>query len=244
MIRTIEELSLNAWPSLQTLLIDGWVLRFAEGYTRRANSVYPLYPSQGGTTERIVACERRYRSRGLPVVFKMTTACFPPELDDLLAARGYQSEAHTSVQLASLTTASSAPAGDVSLTSQASAEWLDAFAHMHVLSAKSQSAHQRMLDLIAPPTCYAALHLEGQTAACGLAVLQDGFIGFFDIITDPAFRRRGCAEQVMLSLMAWGKRQGAHTAYLQVMLNNPPALALYEKLGFHEAYRYWYRVNS
>ena len=43
MIQEIEELSMNAWPSLQTLLLDGWVLRFAAGYTRRANAVCPLF---------------------------------------------------------------------------------------------------------------------------------------------------------------------------------------------------------
>ena len=45
MVRHIKELAVNAWPSLQTLL-DGWVLRFANGYTRRANSVNLLYPSE------------------------------------------------------------------------------------------------------------------------------------------------------------------------------------------------------
>jgi N-acetylglutamate synthase len=41
MIRYIEELALNAWPSLQPLLLDGSVVRFANGYTRRANSMNP-----------------------------------------------------------------------------------------------------------------------------------------------------------------------------------------------------------
>ena len=38
--RFIEELTLNAWPPLQTQLYDGWLLGFSGGYTRRANSVW------------------------------------------------------------------------------------------------------------------------------------------------------------------------------------------------------------
>ena len=34
-IRQMEERSMNAWPSLQTILDDGWVIRLANGYTKR-----------------------------------------------------------------------------------------------------------------------------------------------------------------------------------------------------------------
>ena len=37
--REIEELTLNAWPPLETLFFDGWILSFSDGYTRRANSI-------------------------------------------------------------------------------------------------------------------------------------------------------------------------------------------------------------
>ena len=80
--------------------------------------------------------------------------------------------------------------------------------------------------------------------ACGLGVLQCGFIGFYDIVTDPAFRRQGHAIHLIESLLGWAGEQGARRAYLQVVLSNTPALALYARLGFRELYQYWYRAKA
>ena len=48
------------------------------------------------------------------------------------------------------------------------------------------------------------------------------------------------ASAVMAALLDWGASRGATTAYLQVLSDNAPALALYDRLGFetHHAYRY------
>ena len=67
--------------------------------------------------------------------------------------------------------------------------------------------------------------------------------GFFDIVTDVSSRNQGLGKRLMNSLLTWGKQNHAHHAYLQVMLNNPPALHLYSQLGFKEIYQYWYRVK-
>ena len=86
LITRIEELSLNAWPSLQTMSYDGWILRFADGYTKRANSVNPLYVSNLDLEEKIRFGESVYRARGLPVVYKMTSGVCPDHLDEILEA--------------------------------------------------------------------------------------------------------------------------------------------------------------
>lgn len=95
--RFLEEYSINHWPSLSTLMFDGWVLRFTDGYTRRANSISPLYPAGRGASaetsmdviEKIRQCERIYAENRLPTIFKITPGVHPAHLDRVLEERGY-----------------------------------------------------------------------------------------------------------------------------------------------------------
>ena len=244
LIRHIEELSMNAWPALQTLHDDGWVLCFANGYGRRANSVHPLYPGSKDVKEKIRDCEALYRSRGQRVVFKLTEACIPANLDAILADDGYQADAHTSIQLLDLGSRAYSPDPAATLSETLSADWLTAYAAMCDLQDENRLTCERILRGILLDRRFASIAVDGQTVACGLGVLQSGLIGFYNIVTDPAFRRQGYAQRLMATLSAWAKAEGAVRGYLQVMLNNPPALALYARLGFREAYRYWYRMKA
>lgn len=243
MIRTIEELSMNAWPARQTILFDGWVLRFNNGYTRRANSITALYPARKDPSQKIAACEALYRAQGLPVIYKLPGRQESQTLDKLLADRGYIEEAQTSVQALALEDFHGDEILDVTTGSAMSAGWQEAFCRLSHVSEQNQAVHQQIIDAILPARCFASIQLEGEIVACGLGVLQDGYLGLYDIVVDAAFRRRGIGSRLMRALLAWGKCQDAHTAYLQVMLNNPPALALYAGLGFCEVYQYWYRVK-
>ena len=76
--------------------------------------------------------------------------------------------------------------------------------------------------------------------ATGVAAYDDDWVGFRSLDVDPGHRRRGLGLAVMATLLAWGAEHGATTAYLQVRVDNEPALALYTRLGFttHHAYRY------
>jgi ribosomal protein S18 acetylase RimI-like enzyme len=242
MIRTIEELSMNAWPPLQTMLYDGWVLRFADGYTNRANSVNPLYPSTRDVRVKIEVCERVYRSRGLSVVFKMTADSQPAELDAILADRGYRPDRWTSVRLLDLGDQNVSPPQDIWLAESASEEWLAAYCRLSGIADRHHLTLRHMLRSIVPARCFVSASVDDRIVACGMGVAQDRFVGLYDIVTDATYRRRGYGQRLVEQILAWAKRQGAQTAYLQVMTDNAPALALYGKLGFREVYPYWYRM--
>ena len=59
-IKMIEDLSLNAWPSHQIQLYDGWLLRFSYFYTHRTNCVEQIGPSSIPIEEKINFCEDAY----------------------------------------------------------------------------------------------------------------------------------------------------------------------------------------
>ncbi len=244
MLQNIEELSLNAWPSLQTVFYDGWILRFAQGYTRRSNSINPIYPSRIDPAQKIAFCELLYRQNHLPVIFKLAGQDESRQLDTFLRDEGYQDEAYTSVQVADLGDFKTGEIGAIEINAELDPKWEEVFSRIHLLENNQRKIHQRMLLSIIPTKAFVSIRKRGQIIGCGLGVLQGTYLGIFDIVIDHEQRGQGYGEALMRGLMAWGKSGGAHSAYLQVMLDNSPALSLYQKLGYHEAYQYWYRVKG
>ncbi len=245
LIRLLEELSMNARPALQTAYYDGWIVRYsrgANGYPRRSNSIQMIYPSSRPLGEKVEYCEAQYRARGQKTVFKMTPES-PEGLDALLRSRGYVEDGVTAIQTLDLATLNSQPiSADVVIEQQMSAEWFADCAHLHsdeYVAGRAAVTHQ-ILDQLAVPAAFARLRCDGETAALGMGVLDQGWIGLYEIVTDAKFRQRGLGRQLVLNLLQWGRQNGAHSAYLQVMVSNAPALRLYESLGFREQYRYWY----
>ncbi len=242
-IALIEEISLNALPALQTFFYDGWIARMSNSYSRRANSVQTFGESIRALDEKIAHCEKLYRQNNLPVIFKMTAASQPPHLDQELQARGYQSEGRTSVQTCALDAISMIETSHIHIHETWNDEWYAEFCRMNNPAPAQRETLKKMLQLILPRTGFALLHEEHGARACGLGVLQENYLGLFDIVVDANARRRGYGKQLVTQVLAWGKANGAQLAYLQVVSNNEPALNLYAQLGFVEKYQYWYRVR-
>ncbi|WP_184190852.1 GNAT family N-acetyltransferase [Paenibacillus sp. JGP012] len=242
--RQIEELTLNHWQPLSTSLYDGWVLRFANGYSKRANSVQPIYTSTLDVHEKIITCENIYNSNQLSTIFKITPFVQPENIDELLQHRGYTVVDPTIVQLRNLDDLKAPDPLDILIDEQLTDEWLHHLCRFGSVNEELRKTMSQMLRNVRAHTCFISLSIEGQVVACGLGVLERRVIGLHDIITDKAYRNRGLAEQMILHLLHWGKQRGAQSSYLQVVANNAPARRLYEKLGYTDAYTYWYRVQK
>ncbi len=240
-IQWIEEAAFNAWPDLQRLYYDGWLLRFAQGYTKRANSVNPLAPAALAVAQKIDYCERIYRQEGLPPIFRLTPLA-PAELDPALAGRGYLKIHPTRVMTRPLPGWQPPVAAGDLFRELALEPWLGVHAQVSRSLLARQPGHAEILRGILPARLTAALEISGQWLACGLGVLERSLFGLFEIVTHPDFRNQGFATRLIGGMLAWAQSEGAETAYLQVLAENAPARRLYEKLGFVDFYEYWYRV--
>jgi ribosomal protein S18 acetylase RimI-like enzyme len=240
-IRALEERAFNAWPALWSAYCDGWLLRFSEGLTRRANSVNALAPT-GNFLETLDFAETLYGRLRMPTIFRLSPLA-GDEPDGMLHRAGYRHDDETHVMTATLGSDLRIDP-DVEIAAQPTPSWSTGFANANGISPAMRGVHDRMLASILMPAGYATVVEDGKPLAYGLAVVERGMVGLFDIVTVPDARRRGAGRLLVRSLLGWGLSQGATAAYLQVLGSNEAARGLYGGFGFQEAYRYHYRIRA
>ena len=244
LIRTIEEISLNAWPSLQQILYDGWILRFANGHTKRANSVNPVYKGTENVQEKIKRCREVYLSKNLATIFRITPLAHPENLDEILEALGFEKKDVSYVQVKDLEVFQPQPTSAIRFWTEFSQEWLANFAYLREIPLEEQESLKSILHNIASENCFSILIKDSQVVVCGLGVLENQYIGLFEIITAKDMQMKGYGRELILNILSWAKNKGATKAYLQVVASNEAALKLYSNLGFQEIYQYFYRTKS
>ncbi len=245
---TISELELiaaRAWPARREKELNGWVLRSHDGVTARANSVLP-YTTQTvfDFDTMITAAIRFYEEQGYPPMFKMTNACRPVGLDKLLDKLDFKIEMHTHFQIAELKNLVSLSHNvEVQIDRELSLEWFEAYTQISGFSERAMSARKGIITDIKLEKAVASVRINGSIVGIGLGVLYNNWVGFFSVGTDSQHRRKGIGISVNQALAVWAEDLGAEKAYLQVEVDNFPAIALYKDMGFKTLYNYWYRVR-
>lgn len=237
-ILALDRLAVAAWPAPEHKNLDGWLLRYAEGISRRANSVAPFPPGGEQALNAMIAdSESFYRARDLPPRFQISPAAEPHDLDATLAARNYEIETPVSIMIAPATEITAGTSDGVHLHPNPPDGWWDAYIEGYGRDSRAIVAAARDQPMFASITDGA-----GRTEAIGLGVIGGNWLAVFGMWTRPDARRRGCGERIIHALAAFAVDQGAIGVYLQVEEDNPAACSLYAKLGFQTVYGYHYRT--
>jgi N-acetylglutamate synthase len=237
--------AVSAWPATVTERVaGGWVLRATPGLDR-GRSNHALTPCRElraaeipGAIARVQAFACRHE---IWAGIQVSPLSMHDELSRALDARGWGTRMSVRVLAAGRDDEvwaapwfDGARSLEVERADHATPEWLAAWARCE--PDRDVEAHARtVFRELAGRATFARF----DDAAVGIAVDHDGLVGLFCLAVDPARRRAGLGTKLVRVLLAGAS---ARTAYLQVEEGNAPAVALYERLGFAEAYRYCHRV--
>ena len=248
-INQIETLARDAWPAAQQDLLNGWQLRSTYGITRRANSVWPNgADGEASLDEKLNDVELFYAVYDMPVRFQISPAVRPPDLDIVLAMRGYQRDAETAVQTAELNAVLAntgpnlpQPGFGVEINEDFHEPWFQTYCEIEQFGTRAAAVRRDIIQRIRARTGFALASVGDEAVALGLGVVSGEWLGVFSMATRANMRRRGVATNVLHALAGWAQGYGVRRVYLQVMLINPGALALYRRCGFTTFYHYHYR---
>jgi GNAT superfamily N-acetyltransferase len=219
-IRNLEYAATMAWPGTERQWIDGWLLRYGHGSTRRANSAVPL-EVRGGLSA-MPAIVDWYAARGEPPLLSVPDRLFrvPP---------GAPADGENVVMTTDLTTDSPAPASTVTSTvamaDRPDAQWLRTYV---------RDVPPDVLTAVVDGEVVFAARSDRAVGRAAVTSAPDGtrWAGLSAVHVVEGHRREGHARVLCEALLGWAAGRGATRAYVQVLADNAPAIALYESMGF------------
>jgi len=237
----VEQLFLTAAlgrPAVETSYVGHWLLRASSGWTGRGNSLLPTGNPGMPVAEALKHAEAFYDERGLPPQAQVRLGS--PEAEEVLAcgwtdARPEQSD--VLVMHTTLDHVNAAPEYDVLVAEHPGDAWYAA-----AFDGPVPEAAPAVLEG-APRAVFASIALDGQTVAVGRGSMTGHWLGVDAIRVDASYRRRGLGTAIVQALARWSGPLGGRRTYLEVLLENAPAMATYTRLGYREAYRYRYLTN-
>ncbi len=239
---SIQSLEIAAWPDLDHAPLGDWRLRYARGFSGRANSATALHDGATLSDADIDAIEDFYRARNLPALIRLTPFV-DTGLDGRLADRGYATKSASDYRLTSL----KGPRGfepGLMHTDTPTRAWIDDFGRLNGRTDFNPETMVAMLERIEARATFASLIEDGHRVAVGMGVLHDGLMEVQSIAVTATLRNRGLGRRLVGGLLAWGCSNGADAAILSVEATNDPAIRLYTSLGFEKTAGYHYRIKS
>ncbi|MGV3652376.1 MAG: GNAT family N-acetyltransferase [Devosia sp.] len=239
-IAAIDAAGLVLWPALETVDAGIWHCRFAEGFTRRANSISiageaPLSPLATGLAEAVAL----YGARGIAPAFRATPLT-PPGVIALLSASGWTEAETVAVMAMSLLAPLAAPRADITRHDPRDKNFQAAQAKLCGYTARQADTLSRMLARLPGPAAGLLIRIASEPLGTALVALDRDIAYVFSVAVAPEARGRGLGRALMQGALAFAADKGATTCALQVVPENHVARGLYFGLGFADLYSYTY----
>jgi ribosomal protein S18 acetylase RimI-like enzyme len=234
----LARVAARGWRPVVSERLGEWELRYAAGFTRRANSVLPLGDPGLPLDDALTAVRRWYAERERPAYVQTATGAAGTQerLCAELERRGWTREVSAELWTGALApVADRAEAAEVVLSRTADEAWLARYQRKGV-----SEVALRVLGA-GPSVWFATVPgAGGAPAAIGRCVVDGRWAGFAAVEVAPERRREGLATTVMAALARRALDEGASAAWLQVETDNAGARGLYAGLGFaaHHAYHH------
>ncbi|MFO1330042.1 MAG: GNAT family N-acetyltransferase [Rubrivivax sp.] len=245
-LSAVEDAGLNASAPPQQRWVDGWLVRLNPGKAKRARCVNALAAGRRPLDEKLTEVQRDFDAAGLAMVVRITPFTAPAALDADLDARGFLAFDDTCVLAGRLHEMALHEALPPALALQRAApeDYADIVGALRGSGSTQRRAHaQRLLQSPVPYDGF-VLRRGAEVLACGQTAREGRHVGLYDVFTAEAARSQGLSRLLCAQLLRQAAADGARVAYLQVDAGNTPALRVYRRLGFVDAYRYHYRARD
>jgi len=236
-----ERRIVNAWPAPATLLIGDFVVRFASGYSGRANSASPLKPGAELDEATLTLIEELYRSDGLPPCIRLTPLVGEATLA-MVTARGYVVRDASFGLIRQLDDIEPEIEPDLQIEARPSADWIAGVAARQSGIKADAGKLAAIVEGVRLPAAFATWLIAGEPVAFGMSVAERGMAEIGSVVVDPAHRGQGLGRRLIGGLMGWARAMECRQAYLQVDQTNAVAMGLYGAMGFRQLYAYETRV--
>lgn len=231
-----EERLVNCWPALDTLLMEGWAVRFANGYSGRANSASAVRVGARMDPALMTEIAGFFRGHGLAPAIRLTPLA-EAGLEAQLVAAGWTVASQSIGMIADRPIAGPIHPG-LAIIPVPPDGWIAGVSALQEPRKRNPDHLAAILSRIRRPAGFAAIPMDGGIAAFGMTVVDRGMAEIGLIMVDPAWRGRGLGRAVVMGLMQYAAGIGAQRCFLQVEAGNAVARNLYAALGFRDLYTY------
>lgn len=247
-VKDLQEYLMNSWPAKHYYFLNGWILRFTDGVTSRANSVFPVRytGTQKTLDEDIDLVEKAYKAHYLQPVYTIPEFHEPKNLKSKLLKRGYYSFDHTialGIEIDEIHRKKINVDFEYTILDSRVEEISEFLANFSKRNEKEQKIIQKINQrIIIPKKCYMLTKNNNEIVGTLLAVLvPQGYMYIGDVFVHPDYRRQRVATSMLVKLIdKWTVAKRLKYIWLQVERNNIKALNLYFKFGMKKLYNYFY----